>query len=392
MTAPHDPSTGIIHLLPDRWDGLWRGRQRIAAELSAHFTSIWVEPAQHWRTAMRRPRGTKVHRPEPTATPNLHIYQPPSLYPFFHSDGRLSDWTFARRLNQAAKILDRHGAERRVLMIWRPTFRKAIKLVPHDLSCYYVNDEYTFTTHDSPVSTEEVEVLQETDAVFIHSPGLMEKKGQYNSRTFASPNGVDFELYAAPQKVPSDLGAIPRPRIGYVGALKRQLDWPLIEAIVERSPEYSFVFVGPTSPHSEAMAAVDRLEAYPNAFFIDQRPAADVPAYVQHFDVCVMPYACTPYTEYIYPLKLHEYLATGNPVVSTPVRVAREFSDVVGLASSAEEWVRCLADALSPEVDTPDLCRRRIDVARQHDWGRVADQLAESIERELSSRAAESRG
>ncbi len=37
------------------------------------------------------------------------------------------------------------------------------------------------------------------------------------------------------------------------------------------------------------------------------RPSADVPAYLQHADVLVVPHIVTPFTDSLDPIKLYEY-------------------------------------------------------------------------------------
>lgn len=46
----------------------------------------------------------------------------------------------------------------------------------------------------------------------------------------------------------------------------------------------------------------------------------------------MMPYEVNDYTNCIYPLKLHEYLATGRPVVATPIDMVEPFADAVRVA------------------------------------------------------------
>ena len=66
---------------------------------------------------------------------------------------------------------------------------------------------------------------------------------------------------------------------------------------------------------------------------------------------------------------MHEYLATGLPVVSSYVDAVLEFRDeidVVSISGGVEEWVLRLEAALAEEgVGTPS---SRQAVARQNDW------------------------
>jgi hypothetical protein len=47
---------------------------------------------------------------------------------------------------------------------------------------------------------------------------------------------VDFLAYATLAARPEDLSAVPHPRIGYVGYIKKQLNWPLIFKIANPGP------------------------------------------------------------------------------------------------------------------------------------------------------------
>ena len=66
-------------------------------------------------------------------------------------------------------------------------------------------------------------------------------------------------------------------------------------------------------------------------------------------------YKVDDYTKFIYPLKLHESLATGLRCVGAPIRTFREFPKVLDVASTVEEWSAALAAALtsSPRARSP---------------------------------------
>src|SRR5437667_8567412 len=100
--------------------------------------------------------------------------------------------------------------------------------MPHDLSIYHVDDEYSFSFGEVEISPAERSLLKSVDQVFMHSPALMHKKGGFNPNTEFVPNGVDYRMFATAVPEPEDLRRIPHPRIGYVGYLKRMLNWPLL--------------------------------------------------------------------------------------------------------------------------------------------------------------------
>jgi hypothetical protein len=92
-----------------------------------------------------------------------------------------------------------------------------------------------------------------------------------------------------------------------------------------------------------------------------------------------MPYEMDSYTKYIYSLKMHDYLASGKPVVSVPIRSVVEFKHVITLASNGEEWSNALACALSPRENAPVRCAERQKVAREDDWEALVARIAHTI-------------
>jgi glycosyltransferase involved in cell wall biosynthesis len=90
------------------------------------------------------------------------------------------------------------------------------------------------------------------------------------------------------------------------------------------------------------------------------------------------------YTKFIYPMKLHEYLATGRPVVGTPIRSLMDFGHVVRLASTPAEWSAAIVDALAhPEVGRAE----RQATAGAHDWTVLAARIAKVFVEGLPGRA-----
>jgi len=103
-------------------------------------------------------------------------------------------------------------------------------------------------------------------------------------------------------------------------------------------------------------AARRRLAAQPNVRLLDARPYSEVPAYLQHADVVVVPSRATPFTDSLDPIKAYECLAVGTPTVATPVAGFRGLSTPVTVAPAAAfvEAVR-VALALREPARTEDL-------------------------------------
>ncbi len=381
VRAPLCPDVGVVALVPDRWGSRWQPRHHVLSRLARYFPVVWVNPAPEFRDVLRHPGAYREPDAEPV--PGMHVHSPDYRLPLLYKPAWLAKRMRSRRLRGAAERLRRAGCTRIILYVWRPEFADARHVVHHDLLCYHIDDEYSFSTNDAPISPPELDLLRHADQVFIHSAALMEKKGAINPHTALVPNGVDYDLYARAAPEPADLAAIPHPRIGYTGHVKPQMDFALLAALADRHPEWSFVLCGAIRDDPHVRAACEALRSRENVFLLGAKTWEELADYPQHCDVCIMPYRVDDYTRYIYPMKLHEYLASGRPVVGARIRTLEDFDSVVRLASGIDEWSDALTEALQAGADTAALRELRRAVARSHDWDalvtRVAARMAERI-------------
>jgi glycosyltransferase involved in cell wall biosynthesis len=374
---------GIIALVPDRWAPRWQARHQIAIRLARYFHVAWVDCPPSWQESLR---WLKRRPPvwEPVASPaGFQVFHTGPWSPRIGRPVWVNRWLTHHRLEHARRSLQDRGCSRIVLYLWRPEYADGLDQVDHELSCYHIDDEYSFSPVEHDLDLEELKLIRRVDQVFIHSPAMMEKKGTLNPNTDFVPNGVDYVKYATPTPEPPDLQEVPHPRIGYTGNLKRMLDWRLLLELSKRHPEWSFVLVGRMLPHAEVQEVREELSQRPNIHLIGPQPGDSIPSYTQNFDVCIMPYKMDDYTKYIYPLKLHEYLATGNPVVGSPIPSLQAFEHEVLIASCLEEWSKMITRALSAQENTCERRAARQLVAAQHDWDLLVGKLARTLARRL---------
>lgn len=369
---------GVIGMVPERWSRLWQPRHHVLRRLAAFFNVVWLNPAPGWRPA-ERPDRSPTH--EPTEA-GWAIDDAPLYLPAVHRPAWLRTMLRRARVRRARRRLLRQGVQYVVLYLWRPGFADALA-TPHDFSVYHIDDDYAFDAAHVGLTSLEAATIRRVDQVIIHSPRLMELKGSLNPHTAYVPNGVDFAACSTPAPEPADLAAIPHPRIGYAGWIKPQLDWALLDATAARCPEMSFVFVGQAMPLERLTSdpAYRALTRRPNVFFLGTKTSDELAGYHQHFDVCTMPYRIDPYTDCIYPLKLHEYLASGRPVVGTPIRSLESFRGVVTLAEGPDQWREALQCAIAPEANAQSQRLARQHIAREHEWWRLTGQIADLIAR-----------
>jgi beta-glucosidase/6-phospho-beta-glucosidase/beta-galactosidase/glycosyltransferase involved in cell wall biosynthesis len=224
-------------------------------------------------------------------------------------------------------------------------------------------------------------LLERADLVFTGGYELFLSKRRLHHDVHFVGCGVDFEHFHQAANgigVPADLAFIARPRLGYVGVIDERLDYDLLRELAAAHPEWSLAMIGPIVKVDPASIPRPR-----NVFYLGSRPYETLPSYLAGFDVCLMPFALNGATEFINPTKTLEYLATGKPVISTPIRdVVRNFGEVVHVAPRAS-----FAECVSRVFEGERLNREAgLAVARSSSWQSVVSRMEQLVKDVLRGR------
>jgi glycosyltransferase involved in cell wall biosynthesis len=173
---------------------------------------------------------------------------------------------------------------------------------------------------------------------------------------------------------------IPQPRIGYFGAIEPWLiDQELIKQASHERPDWNWIFIGNKSRGLD-------IEALPNVHFLPPVSYAELPSYAAGFDVCVLPWNTeVPFTSYGSAIKVREYLASGKPVVISPLPEYESMSEVLRIARSREQFLELVEDALR-ESDVA-MARARQDAVRAGTWDARAEWVSDLIEEAMAAKA-----
>ena len=387
----------LIFVSLENWDEIWRRNQFVCDELARRFPRtkiLFVAPPHdvsnqlrrgHWRAL----RDNAVRGWTVSETRNVTVVRPVKLMPNSLAVGRWFNAWLARR--HVRRCVRRLGLRSPVLWLNDHNAVHMVgKLREHGV-IYDVTDdwiEFAPTPRQRRLAQyQDARLCAVAGAVITCSERLYQDKHKIARKVHLVPNGVDPGHYDkvldGRGPLPSAAAAWPKPVVGYVGTVHpSRVDVALVAARARRVVPGSIVLLGP-----DHLTPADRalLSPLKNVFLVPAVPYAEVPAYMQAFDVCLVPHVVTPFTESLNPIKLWEYLAAGKPIVSTPVAGFRDYPEHVYLAETAAEF----AEAIALALNEPDArSRRRKSTARLHSWSSRVDQIVEVVRACAKSSAA----
>ena len=380
----HD--VGVVALLPDTLEGPWMGRHQILTRLAKSCHVVWVNPAGEWRDYWKRGKGFR-----PVATcgfsnhpSGLKKFDSGKWLPTIYKPEALSKLIHLGRFHMIVSRLKAQGCRKFVLYITRPGLMPKAGLRYFDLTCYHVFDDYSFSDKAQGIDPVERELIEHCNMTFFSSEIMLKEKGGYSKNPVHLPNGVDLSLYAKEHAIPQDLAEIPRPIIGYSGVIKRQLNLRLSYELARRHEHLSFVFVGPVMNISGVQDVVTKLQDLKNVYFLGNKKAEELPAYIKNFDVATMCYVKNNYTKYINPLKLNEYMAAGINIVASDIEPLQKYRNCIYLADSVEEWSESLRLSLQDSGINKAMREEAKKVVANFDWNMLTEKLEGEILQKLS--------
>ncbi|SMC95968.1 glycosyltransferase [Pedobacter africanus] len=222
----------------------------------------------------------------------------------------------------------------------------------------------------------EPQLIAKNDICVANSTFLAQYCQKYNPNSYYVGQGCELDIFF-PEKakdLPADLSGLKRPLIGYVGALQSiRLDIELIEYIAFARPEWTIVLVGPENEVFKNSG----LHQLGNVIFTGAKAVAELPDYINAFDVCINPQLVNEVTIGNYPRKIDEYLAIGKPVVATNTKAMETFKDFVYLAASKDDYVTLIEKALKDDSEQEQHKRR--EFALGHTWENSVSAIYQAV-------------
>lgn len=365
--------------------------KNIAMEFAKNNRVLYVNPPIDRLTAFRNMKKSRLTKNTKSVInlnevqKNLWVYYPKSIIesisnlPFNSLFDRLNKRNNRIFANDIRKAINELGFSNYIHFCDSDMFRSYYlkDLLKPDFYIYYSRDNLQAVKYWQTQGMR-IEPLHmaKADIVVTNSTYLAKLASVYNHKSHFVGQGCDLSAFKPEniKTVPKDIVDIPKPIIGYIGALKTlRLDIDVIENIANSRPEWSIVLVGPEDDDFKA----SKLHNMPNVWFLGRKAEHELPKYLNEFDVAINPQIVNEVTIGNYPRKIDEYLAMGKPVVAAQTWAMDYFNEHVSLAKDKKEWIAFIEKEL--QTDNVKLQKTRINFAKQHTWENNVNEIYKCI-------------
>lgn len=391
----------IIYISSGSWETDHRRAQMDA--MGAFCNLIYIEKPLAINNVIRSPKVLacwfKNNLKPRQLRKNIQVFKPIALFPYSVAERNyifrmINKFIFSNYIKQK---IQPHLQYPLILMLSHPLERSVIGLFSEDLLCYEITD-----AHDKDASISdgknrrigEIEkiLLSKADIVFASANSLKSAKQKYNKHIYHIPNAADVAFFGKSLsdniQVPKDLTQIPPPRIGLIGHLTPNVDLEILQMMAQKYPEWSIVLIGEIKGNRKFKKnkQLVELKEYPNVYFLGIKPYELLPMYQKGLDVCLLPYKLNEYNKYVYPNKIHQYLAGAKPVVSTNLPEIRSFANLIYIAKSNQEFIEKVSKVLEIGNSSSHLIAKRLGVAKENSIEIRAKQRIALLEKALNNK------
>ncbi|MGD0881680.1 MAG: glycosyltransferase [Acidimicrobiales bacterium] len=384
MTTAPPSGASIVVCSLEEW-GAVRRRMRIMVDelvdMDPSLRVLYVAPAVDIPFELRNGRVAGISRPRfEQVHPRVHVLRPRKWLP--RSLGPAADRSLGR---QVARAVDDLGLTDPLVWVNDASYAR-FALSTGWPTVYDVTDDWLLAPlpprQEARLRTDDDLLLAGSGAVVVCSPDLARTRGARRDVDLI-PNGVDVDLFTRPQPRPEVLPT--SPVAVYVGTLhEERIDIPLLLALAEARPDVQIALVGPDSLGPAASA---QLADVATIHLLGPQPYDQVPGFLQHADLVVIPHLVNPFTESLDPIKAYECIVAGRPTVATPVAGFRDLGDPVVVCDRTEfvavasGLLDSAADPATTPAPTPGAATR-VAVASWRDRAESMDAVMRRVRNE----------
>ncbi len=254
-----------------------------------------------------------------------------------------------------------------------PAQADLLKAFPGNFSVYHCHDGYAYYPGVNRLKILEAEskLKKRVNLIFYASKFLFEKT-DFITKSHYIGHGFDPVFLKCDEYIlPDDIKKIPKPIVGFHGIFNFHSDEELLDFLLMKHPNISFVFVGPIH-----FKKAHFLKHYSNFYNLGQKKFIELPGYLKGFDLAILPYKINEMTNVCSPLKLYEYLASGLPILSTDIPEVHVHENYINIAKNKEEFSMLIPKLLLYKHNK----KHQREYAKNHLWEKKVDYMIQAIQ------------
>jgi hypothetical protein len=371
----------IIHLgkAYKNWDG--RITERFITDIEfqslfddiEEYVTILYPPTINWHLLFQRPQQLMKNFANQKNVRSI----------FWNSRGEVRQKERIQKLNNNLFIVDQYLKIEEFQHLFKG---KKVYWFSHP-SHHYIKeltdwDLVIFDAIDNPVdefaewSIELKTAVEKADVIIASAKIMYDEHKKSGKPVFMLPNGSDFELFEKSinkLEKPNDFPDLTGPVVGYYGAMATWLDWDIVEKI---STKYQILMIGGNKYYNEKISN-------DNIHYLDHKKIEELPNYLSHIDVPIIPFKLTEMIKGCDPIKFYEYISSGKPPVVTQMIELERFKDICYFMN-IDNCLDIIEEAANE--DNKELVKKRIEIAKLNSWNVRAETAVKIIRKYLNAK------
>ena len=352
------------------WGDIWYSKQNYAYELSKNNLVFFINPPTRWKFSnLFRNKIKQAKYTDSLIYLDYENYLP-IRGKFLNV---LNNKLVSRKLK---KYFFQKGKSPDILWAFDPLRLYDYKLLGAKMGIYHVVDYYYFKYYG------EVELCKKSDLIFSTSQKFLDEFSAFNTPKYIVPHGISSEEF---HLSPQELQNLDVPVEGYglyVGVIDHRMDFDLLEKVIKKFPEQSFVFVGPLRlPEKESAKRIFEKKRYANVYILGPKHFKTLKYYIKKAKFCISFMDMEYHANIVHHHKTLVYLTQGKPVFGPVFTEYIHLGEILYMDNTHEGIIKILSNFID-NGEAENLSEKRINYARKYTFENVLKDAGEIIEQQ----------
>lgn len=205
-------------------------------------------------------------------------------------------------------------------------------------------------------------IVSHSKLIFTDSLFLKNKiQAKYNKDAIAIPPGVDTNLFNPYniRKKEQLFDFKGKKNIVFFGGIaKIHTDYYLLNKIADQFSSCNLILIGTIKDEDKHLLSKE------NVHYLGRKKYEQIPIYLYHSDVIILPYLRNEFTKGVIPAKLFECIAMNKPIVSMDIPELIPYKEYILLSKNHEEFIKNISNGL----DMPNKFKDNFGFAKKNCW------------------------